>query len=153
RAIKKTGCAPSDSKCICTSEHYLGYLQYCFTKKCSPSDKDVAITIATSVCDIVLENGDQEVDPGLKVQKRNAAADRKDKGHHNDNHPPAPPPATGGSPKSPQKAPAGNHPSPPPPPPPPPPPAPPHKGPPGIPPSPPPITWFTPTPIHTVVPW
>lgn len=38
RAIKKTGCAPNDSPCICNSEHYAGYLQYCFSKKCSAGD-------------------------------------------------------------------------------------------------------------------
>ncbi|KAH0036597.1 hypothetical protein KCU78_g1876, partial [Aureobasidium melanogenum] len=100
RAIKKTNCAPNDSNCICRSEHYLGYLQYCFIKKCNAADKDDALQIATNICDIVLETPAEEdaSDASLKIQARNLPKIPKKvpkkneppaKGH---NPPPPPPP-------------------------------------------------------------
>ncbi|KAG9950363.1 hypothetical protein KCU85_g3607, partial [Aureobasidium melanogenum] len=112
------------------------------------TDKDDAIKAATSVCNIVLQDINED-DATFKVQKR--SGDHRDRGHSQHHSPPAPAPVSpGNSPQGPQKA-ANNPPNGP------------ARGPPNHPlpsapvpahhpPGPASITWFTPTPAHTVVP-
>lgn len=33
--MAKTDCAAADTRCLCESEHFLGYLRYCSGKLCS----------------------------------------------------------------------------------------------------------------------
>ncbi|KAM0706269.1 hypothetical protein Q7P35_005594 [Cladosporium inversicolor] len=163
RAIKKTGRAPHDSPCICNSEHYAGYLQYCFSKKCSAGDDADALKSATEICHIVSHYDDD----GSKC----AAADELKKreaqgwGHWRPSsssskspaktttpgksNPPPPPKPTSPPPKL---TPPPPKPAPPPPEPTPPPPKPPGGGP-KPPPPPPPHTITTKTEPTTTKPW
>ncbi|KAH0286436.1 hypothetical protein M436DRAFT_67986 [Aureobasidium namibiae CBS 147.97] len=179
RAIKKTGCAPSDSKCICTSEHYSGYLNYCIAKRCSASEKDAEIKSATTICSVVgaaqLEQDDS--DASFVIQKRESSIKRNEKDRDRDSHhrgsgdhhgsgwnQPLPAHDHQPAPQPPSSAPTGpardlpDQPGPPGNPPGPPkspglPPG--HSRPPPGPPPPPPssTTWFTPTHTHTVLSW
>ncbi|THW38911.1 hypothetical protein D6D17_10607 [Aureobasidium pullulans] len=150
RAIQKTDCTPSDTRCICASEHYSGYLQYCITKKCSTSDRDckrisaklldwpdhshekAELKSATAICRVLKEAQTEEGDTNANfvIQKRNPIPNQHDRGYHRGENKPAPAPAPG----------RGHQPAPPPPPP----PLRPHR--------PSPSSWYTPTPTHTVLP-
>ncbi|GAB7329650.1 hypothetical protein MBLNU13_g01391t1 [Cladosporium sp. NU13] len=73
RAIKKTGCAANDSPCICNSEHYAGYLQYCFSKKCSAGDDADALESATKICHLVShDDHSSKLSPADELKKRDA---------------------------------------------------------------------------------
>ncbi|CAD0054035.1 unnamed protein product, partial [Aureobasidium pullulans] len=100
RAIQKTDCTPSDTRCICASEHYSGYLQYCITKKCSTSDRDckrISAKLATAICRVLKEAQTEEGDTNANfvIQKRNPIPNQHDRGYHRGENKPAPAPAPG----------------------------------------------------------